>query len=104
MEPFLLVASTVAAVSSPNPATVTSGAQACALVKASFSATHNFPRSRIGYCDFAVRYVPRGYYVLILHSTRRCNYICSSWLGSFAVEKANGRVFEWNTADWRLGR
>ena len=47
--------------------------------------------------------IPTAYYVLTLHSTRRCDYICSSLLGHFAVRRSTGQVFEWNVGEWRLG-
>ena len=44
-----------------------------------------------------------NYYVLALHSRRDCDGICSTNMGWFAVEKATGRVFNWDVAEWKLG-
>jgi hypothetical protein len=58
----------------------------------------------VGSCEL-VRAVdiPKGYYVLTLHSTRRCDHICSSLLGHFAVRRSTGQVFEWDVGEWRVG-
>ena len=78
---------------------------ACSRAKARFHASSGFPPGRIAFCDFLSRSdSPRGFYVLALHSTRRCDAICSTNLGWFAVERRSGRVYVWNVAEARLGR
>ena len=103
MAALLLAANALASLALANASPVNSATEACSLVKSRYAALNHFPMSRIGFCDMIRAYVPRRFYVLILHSTRRCDYICSSWLGSFAVERSSGRVFEWNTGEWELG-
>ena len=77
---------------------------ACELVKTRASAQGHFPKSEIAFCDIIpARSSPEGFYVLALHSKRVCEGICSSNMGWFAVQKATGRVFEWNMADEKLG-
>ena len=79
---------------------------ACAIVKTRAASRGYFrPRVVVGSCE-ALRdpEIPRGYYVLTLHSTRRCDYICSSLLGYFAVRRSTGQVFEWDISELRLGR
>jgi hypothetical protein len=77
---------------------------ACALVKAHVSASRHFLISAIASCDvIAAASSPRGYFVLALHGSRDCGGICSTNMGWFAVEKATGRMFEWNVADNKLG-
>ena len=46
----------------------------------------------------------REYFILGLHSDRRCDYICSSLVGWFAVERTTGRVFEWDINEDVVGR
>ena len=97
------VLTTIALSASPAVATpVKTEKAACALVKASVSASRHFPISTIAFCDMATN--PRGYYVLALHSSRRCDGFCSTNMGWFAVRKATGRVYEWNVADDNLGQ
>jgi hypothetical protein len=74
------------------------------LVKARFAARANFPLRRIAFCDIISREdSPAGFYILALHSNRRCDGICSTNLGWFAVQRATGRLFEWDVAEQRLG-
>jgi hypothetical protein len=101
---LLLAANALASLALANAAPVRSASEACTLAKASFAARDHFPMARIGFCDvIPATEGPRGFYVLTLHSTRRCEGICSRWLGSFAVERSSGRVFLWNVAEWELG-
>src|SRR5688572_14315968 len=73
---------------------------ACRVAKARVGARDRFPVSRVGFCDIIpAAHSPRGYYVLALHSTRRCDYICSTNMGWFAVQKSSGRVFEWDVGE-----
>lgn len=104
MAALLLAASVLASVASANATPVRSADEACVLAKARFAARDRFPIARIGFCDvIPATASPRGFYVLTLHSTRRCKGICSRWLGSFAVERSSGRVFDWNVAEWDVG-
>ena len=41
--------------------------------------------------------------VLALHSSRHCEGICSTNMGWFSVQKATGRVLEWDMAEEGLG-
>ena len=78
---------------------------ACERVKARVSAVMRFPVSIVAFCDIiAPADSPKGYYVLALHSNRKCNGICSTNMGWFAVQKATGRVFEWDVGEDKLGR
>jgi hypothetical protein len=36
------------------------------------------------------------YAVMGLHSDRRCDYICSSLVGWYAVERKTGKIFAWD--------
>ena len=75
---------------------------ACTVVKGRVAARGDFSVSRVAFCDFSMD-PPAGFYVLALHSTRRCEGICSTNLGWFAIERSSGRVFEWNVWEWELG-
>jgi hypothetical protein len=78
---------------------------ACNSVKARVATVEHFDVSVIAFCDFIVKEEqPAGFYVLALHSRRDCDGICSTNMGWFAIEKATGRVFEWDVADCQLGR
>lgn len=104
MAALLLAANAWASLALANAPPVNSAHEACALAKARFAARDHFPVSRIGSCEVTpAADSPRGFYVLTLRSTRRCESICSTWLGSFAVEKLRGRVFDWNVSEWELG-
>lgn len=87
-----------------NAAAVKTAKAACDVVKAKVSASGHFPISVIAFCDMIVESEsPKAYYVLALHSTRQCEGICSTNMGWFAVQKATGRVFEWDVAEEKLG-
>ena len=78
---------------------------ACERVKTRVSAVEHFPVSVIAFCDTtAVADSPNGFYLLALHSNRKCDGICSTNMGWFAVEKRTGRVFEWDVAEMKLGK
>lgn len=91
----------------PAPAAtapVASEQAACALTKARVVARDHFPVSVIAFCDFIVPEAqPKGFYVLALHSARKCDGICSTNMGWFAVQKATRRVFEWDMVEEKLG-
>jgi hypothetical protein len=80
----------------------------CNLTKARVAARGHFPVSAITFCDVTVSdRRPQGFYVLGLHGKRDdCGAdVCGSTLmGWFAVEKATGRVFEWDMVEDRLGQ
>jgi len=107
----LTVAVSLSAASAPstaaqaNAAPINTEEAACALVKARVAARGHFPISEVAFCDVAVATAdrPQGFFVLALHSKRVCDGICSTNMGWFAVEKATGRVFEWDMAEDRLG-
>jgi hypothetical protein len=101
---ILLAATTLLIAVAAEAGPVRTERAACELVKARVAATGDFPLSRIAFCDVIPRESsPARYYVLALHSNRRCEGICSTNMGWFAVERATGRVFEWNVAEDRLG-
>jgi hypothetical protein len=55
------------------------------------------------WCDEASD--PKSPYAVIgLHSSRRCDYICSSLVGWFAVERTTGRIYVWEVAEMSVGR
>ena len=77
---------------------------ACDLTKARVAARGHFPVSVIAFCDIiGAEDSPRGYYVLALHSTRKCDGICSTNMGWFAIQKSTGRVFEFDLEEWKPG-
>jgi hypothetical protein len=77
---------------------------ACKIAKTQVAARSHFPRSKIAFCDhIKAADGPPGYFVLALHSTRRCEGICSTNMGWFAVQRSTGRVFEWQTGEGELG-
>src|SRR4051794_11583251 len=88
-----------------NAAPVRNEKAACDRVKTRIAAIRHFPVSAVAFCD-PIRAAdgPKGYYVLALHSNRRCDGICSTNMGWFAVQKETGRVFEWDVAQMKLGR
>jgi hypothetical protein len=87
-----------------NAAPVKTEETACVFVKDRVSAQRHFPVSAIAFCDIIpAESSPRDYYVLALHSRRDCDGICSTNMGWFAVQKATGRVFEWDVAEDKLG-
>jgi len=59
----------------------------------------------IALCDIVVEEAqPEEFYVLALHSRRTdCDGICSTHMGWFAIQKATGRVFEWDIEKSELG-
>ncbi|MDZ4363028.1 hypothetical protein [Brevundimonas sp.] len=85
---------------------VSNEAAACDLVKTRVTESHRLPgSSRIAFCDrIPAADVPSEFYVLALHSDRKCEGICSTHLGWFAVQKSTSTVFDWNVAEWQLGQ
>lgn len=75
---------------------------ACARLKAVFIARYRVRPSLIDYCDRIDG--PRAFYVIVLHSRRDCDSICSTIMGWYAVEKTSGRIFEWDPVDDKVGR
>jgi hypothetical protein len=70
-----------------------------------YAVRYQVSRSRIAFCDHVVADAnPSGFYVLALHSTRRCEGICSTNMGWFAVERSTGRVFAWDVGEQQVGR
>ena len=89
-------------------ATVTTEKEACDLTKTRVAARGHFPVSAIAFCDVIIPEAqPKGLYVLGLHGKRDdCGGdICGSTLmGWFAVQKATGRMFEWDSVEEKLGQ
>ena len=88
---------------------MTSGKAACKVAKAVVAARDHFPVSEIAFCDPLIpAEQPKGLYVLGLHGKRDdCGGdVCSTLMGWFAVQKATGRVFEWDFTDFpgKLGK
>lgn len=46
----------------------------------------------------------KRYVVLGLHSDRRCNYMCSSLVGWFAVDRTTRRIFDWDGDEGAVAR
>ena len=77
---------------------------ACAVAKATVSARRRFPVSRIALCDMSdAVHRPRGFYVVGLHGWCREEICGSTLMGWFAVQKATGRVLQWDVAENKLG-
>jgi len=78
---------------------------ACAVAEAQVAARGLFQTSKFGSCDpIAPGSNPRGYYIVSLHGRRSdCGECGSTLMGWFAVRKSDGRVFEWDVSEWRLG-
>jgi hypothetical protein len=88
-----------------HAAPVETARAACALAKAQVSAQRRISVSRIASCA-TIRAVdsPRGFYVLALYGWCRENICGSTNMGWFAVEKASGRVFDWDAGEQEVGR
>lgn len=106
----LLFAIAIALVSPPfstaraNSKAVNSKSAACSIAKNRVSAKRRFPLSKVASCDvLSAENSPRGFYVLALHSIRKCSGICSTNMGWFAVEKATAQVFEWDVTEQKIG-
>lgn len=105
MAALLLVVGSLQFAARVDAAPVRTEKAACERVKTRVSAARHFPMSTIAFCDMVGTVdSPRGFYVLALHSNRRCEGICSTNMGWFAVEKRTGRVLEWDVAEDRLGQ
>ena len=101
----LFAASFLQSPASVSAAPATTEKAACDLTKARVAARGHFPVSAIAFCDMALSEEwPKRYYVLALHSTRKCDGICSTLMGWFAVEKRTGRVFEWDINEDKTGK
>jgi hypothetical protein len=103
--PLLLAAGSLPSAAPLTAAPVRSAKAACERVKARVSAAEHFPASIVAFCGpIGSADSPPGFYVLALHSYRKCDGICSSNMGWFAVEKRSGRVFAWDVAEMKLGQ
>jgi len=101
---FLSIAMIHLAPSPVNAAPVSSRQAACQVVKSVIHQRLSPATSIRLFCDI----IPAdsglaGFYVLSVHSGRQCDGICSSNMGWFAVEKASGKIFEWDVGEWKLG-
>ena len=101
----LLIASALPSPAPANAGPVNTADAACTLATARASARYHFPVSEIAFCDIIPEAdSPTGYYVLALHGRRPdCGGICSTNMGWFAVQKATGRVFDWDVGEQKLG-
>lgn len=90
---------------SAKAASIETAEAACAAAKVAVAARAHIAVSVIASCDVigAADSPPGYYYILALHSARECEGICSTSMGWYAVQKATGRVFEWNVAGEKLG-
>lgn len=101
---ILLLMAAPASTTSGTAGAVRTEKAACNRIKGYVSAVEHFPASAIAFCDIiGAADSPTGFYVMALHSKRQCDGICSTNMGWFAVEKRTGRVFNWDTADMKLG-
>jgi len=90
--------------SSATASPVRSKASACAAIKNRVSSAHQIPIEMIAFCDVvSLRDSPRGFYIMAIHSNRECDGICSTLMGWYAINRANGRIFEWRVADQQIG-
>ncbi len=98
-----LAASSILAAEPAHAGSVGNKRVACLAVKKRLAAFRHYPMEMMAYCDVLSTYVPRGYYVMAIHSRRACEGICSTNMGWFAIHKATGRVFEWDVTEDRPG-
>jgi hypothetical protein len=76
---------------------------ACMLLKKRIATAEGFPISTIAFCDaLPASASPHGLYVIALHSTRKCEGICSTLIGWFAVRKTTGEVGEFDINENRM--
>ena len=102
---WLLAASLLQSPAPAAAAPVTTDEAACDLTKTRVAERDHFPVSVVAFCDVAVSdRESKDYYVLALHSARKCEGICSTHMGWYAVEKATGQVFEWDMVEDKLGQ
>lgn len=100
----LLIANALSVTAQAKAAPVRTQAEACAAVKASVAVNRHVPVSIIAFCDvIPLSEVPRGYYVLALHSDRKCEGICSTNMGWFAVNQRTSRVFKFDVDSRKVG-
>lgn len=82
---------------------VSSEQQACTLATARVVEVNRFPTAHVAACDPVMASDTPGYYVLALQSDRRCEDICSTNLGWYAIRRSDGEVFDWDVGESRLG-
>lgn len=85
---------------------VASAAAACSIATARVTAELRLPRDHVANCDSShpTDGLP-GYYVLALYGRcREADGCASTLMGWFAVQAATGELFEWDVAEWKLGR
>lgn len=78
---------------------------ACTLATDRVTAHRGLPVSHVVDCEAnADADGLSGYYILALLAACHEEICGSTSMGWFAVSKATGEVFDWNVADWKLGR
>lgn len=88
---------------------VTHEHKACVVTKKRVSQTLKLTAGPISEwrCDFILpEFQPQDFYVLGLHGspcTSDPDTICSNLIGWFAVRKKDGKVYQWDVAEFRLG-
>jgi len=103
---FCLLSAIGSAVSTSSAAAspVRSKASACSAIKNRVSSAHRIQIKIIAFCDVvSLRNSPRGFYIMAIHSNRECDGICSTLMGWYAINRVNGRIFEWSVADQKIG-
>lgn len=101
---LLLGAIVLPAAAPVQAASVRTKTEACFAVKVRVAADRHFPVSKVAFCDImSLSDSPPGYYVIALHSRRRCDGICSTNMGWFAIHEKTGQVFNFDAAEWKVG-
>lgn len=102
----IVIASAVPWSGSGRASPVKTEEAACDIAKAAYSARWRLKIVASTSCDIISEAdSPEGFYVLALHSGPRLDCeLCSTNMGWFAIQKATGDAFEWDTAEMRVGR
>lgn len=84
---------------------VSNAEAACVVATARVTAQRGLPTGHVAFCDdIPEADSPAGYYVMALRGHCSEELCGSTNMGWFAVQKATGGVFEWDVAEWTLGR
>lgn len=78
---------------------------ACTVATARITALRHLPISHVAYCEGSQSDdKPQGYYIVDLHGPCLEEVCGSTLMGWFAVRKTDGDVFEFDVAEWKVGR
>jgi hypothetical protein len=95
---------------SPRSTEVSNTTAACSIVQCHLVRDGSVPAagpSDNGWSGWFCENVDYGdsqYYVVTLRSNRACDGLCSNNMGTYAVRRSTGELYEFDVGEWKIGR